>query len=141
MSHPSLNLSAMKVRTDARECSKCARFLPAEGFYTCCATNICIQCRRSQMRARYQAKRDAVDAHKLSVGCVDCGYKAHPAALHFDHVVQARKRAEIALMVTSGQSMAEIMAEIAKCEVVCANCHAIRTHSRGYPGSGPKYKR
>ena len=27
-----------------------------------------------------------LDAYKLSIGCIDCGYNAHHAALHFDHV-------------------------------------------------------
>jgi hypothetical protein len=93
------------------------------------------------MRSRYQAKREMVDAHKLAAGCVDCGYKAHPAALQYDHIVAGGKSRDISLMVTSGASIQEIMAEIDKCEVVCANCHAIRTHTRGYPGNGPRYKR
>ena len=93
------------------------------------------------MRDRYQAKRDAVDAHKLSVGCVDCGYNAHPAALQYDHVVPGGKGTDVSLLVSSGATIQEIMAEIEKCEVVCANCHAIRTHGRGYPGVGRRYKR
>jgi hypothetical protein len=93
------------------------------------------------MRSRYQPKRDVIDAHKVAAGCVDCGFNAHPAALQYDHTTPGGKGRDVSLMVTSGASIQEIMAEIEKCEVVCANCHAIRTHARGYPGTGRKYKR
>lgn len=36
--------------------------------------------------ARATRIRRWLDAYKLSVGCVDCGYRGHHAALHFDHV-------------------------------------------------------
>jgi hypothetical protein len=63
-----------------------------------------------------------LDAYKLRVGCVDCGYHAHHAALHFDHV-----RGEKALNVCNAKSIAQAEREIAKCEVRCANCHAVKT--------------
>lgn len=34
------------------------------------------------------------------------------------------------MMVASGRPIAEIAAEISKCELVCANCHRIRTAER-----------
>ena len=75
---------------------------------------------------RYQAITDAI---KLQRGCTDCGYRVHPAALHFDHLPGTNKVANIAWLRAHG-SLASIMAEIAKCEVVCANCHAVRTAAR-----------
>lgn len=67
---------------------------------------------------------------KLKVGCGDCGYNAHPAALHFDHLPGFKKVMDIAAMAKSGVSDDLLLDEMRKCQVVCANCHAIRTTTR-----------
>lgn len=72
--------------------------------------------------------RKALDEYKLQVGCADCGYNKHAAALEFDHLPGTIKSQTVAsLMYRSWQRIDE---EIAKCELVCANCHAIRTAER-----------
>jgi len=53
--------------------------------------------------------------------CVDCG-EADPVVLEFDHV-RGKKVASVSLMVREVRSWALIEAEIAKCDVRCANCH------------------
>jgi hypothetical protein len=73
---------------------------------------------------------EAVRSLKLERGCVDCGYNKHPAALDFDHLPGTVKVMSIADMVGLGRPWTAILAEIEKCEVVCANCHRIRTVSR-----------
>ena len=62
--------------------------------------------------------------YKLSIGCVDCGYRAHAGALQLDH--EGPKSVEIA---DARSSIARLQAEITagSCKVRCANCHAIRT--------------
>jgi hypothetical protein len=55
--------------------------------------------------------------------CVDCG-NSDPRVLQLDHV-RGAKSYNVARM--SHCSMAKIEAEIAKCEVRCANCHSIKT--------------
>lgn len=84
-------------------------------------------------KRRYQekyARRSAyIDGIKLAAGCADCGYNNHPAALQFDHLPGTEKIGIIAHM-RGNTSIAILNAEIAKCEVVCANCHAIRTAQR-----------
>ena len=57
--------------------------------------------------------------------CVDCG-ESDPIILEFDHVT-GKKRESISLAVSRGWGWASIEAEIAKCEVRCANCHARKT--------------
>lgn len=66
---------------------------------------------------------------KLANGCTDCGYRGHPAALDFDHI-PGRGPKLFQIGSTQLRSRESIMAEIAKCEVVCANCHRIRTYQR-----------
>jgi hypothetical protein len=63
-----------------------------------------------------------LDAYKLKVGCVDCPYNKHPAALHFDHIKGKKK-----LNVSFAKSIKQAKKEIKKCVVRCANCHSERT--------------
>ena len=77
--------------------------------------------------------REIVSKIKLERGCVDCGYKAHAAALQFDHV-RGVKKYLVSRMHTHPVDM--VLGEIAKCEVRCANCHAIR-HAQAYHPADP----
>ena len=74
-----------------------------------------------------------LDALKLDSGCVDCGFAAHPNALHFDHRERETKRRDLgwyddrSKLVTPGR-LARYLAHVdAYCDIRCANCHAIRT--------------
>lgn len=69
---------------------------------------------------------DKVSAIKLEAGCADCGYRCDAVALDFDHLPGTTKLFTIANSPT--RAWHEILLEIAKCDVVCANCHRIRTH-------------
>ena len=64
---------------------------------------------------------------KETSGCVDCGI-VNPIVLDFDHLHD--KKYNVSRMIHDGFSWAAIKKEIAKCEVVCANCHRVRTHMR-----------
>jgi hypothetical protein len=61
--------------------------------------------------------------------CVDCG-EDDSRVLQFDHVRGVKHR-DVSQMVTLGYGWSTILAEIAKCEIVCANCHTKRTAQRG----------
>ena len=65
---------------------------------------------------------------KTRKGCADCGYNKHPAALDFDHRDPKTKAIAIANLVACSPSMDRLRKELSKCDVVCANCHRIRTH-------------
>lgn len=73
-----------------------------------------------------------INSIKLERGCIDCGYRDHPAALHFDHRDPSTKLFTIAKQMTANYD--RLMAEIAKCDVRCANCHAIRSVQEGHLG-------
>lgn len=64
---------------------------------------------------------------KEASGCVDCGITNH-IMLDFDHLKD--KKYNISRMIHDGFSWKAIKKEIEKCEVVCANCHRVRTHYR-----------
>ena len=58
--------------------------------------------------------------------CVDCG-EQDPVVLEFDHLRDKQFAIGPALSKTSWKN---ILAEMKKCEVVCANCHRRRTARR-----------
>ncbi len=60
--------------------------------------------------------------------CLDCGRRFPYVCMDFDHL--GDKKHNIANMISGGWSWKAIQAEIAKCELVCSNCHRIRTHER-----------
>jgi hypothetical protein len=62
--------------------------------------------------------------------CVDCG-NSDIRVLHFDHIDPSTKTAGVMYLVKTRYGASRVMDEIAKCEVRCANCHAIRTSEQG----------
>ncbi len=89
-----------------------------------------------QARERYRQVQGWIRRHKLEVGCADCGYKEHWAALDFDHV-----RGEKEINVCNAKSISQAKREAAKCEVVCACCHRIRTVERMNPCDPDVFKK
>jgi len=78
-----------------------------------------------QCNLRYKKIQEFLRSYKLSKGCVDCGYDKHHAALEFDHVEGVKE-----FNVCNAKSIKQAKGEIKKCEVVCSNCHKIRTFER-----------
>jgi len=66
---------------------------------------------------------------KSSRPCTDCGGWFHPAAMTFDHLPGTTKRGDVSNLLYAGYRKV-LLDEIAKCELVCANCHAVRTFMR-----------
>lgn len=66
---------------------------------------------------------------KQERGCVDCGYSVHAVALQFDHIGDDKKQS-VSDLISSDYSWQTILKEIEKCEVRCANCHAVVTAHR-----------
>ena len=60
--------------------------------------------------------------------CMDCKISYPYYMMDFDHV-RGTKQANVAELINT-LSKKRIDAEIAKCEIVCSNCHRIRTHMR-----------
>jgi len=66
---------------------------------------------------------------RSSTPCMDCKQKYHWVAMQFDHV-RGTKVANIADLVSAGRDRSTLLRELQKCELVCANCHAVRTYTR-----------
>lgn len=61
--------------------------------------------------------------------CLDCGVRFLPFVMEFDHRDPTEKRFEITRMIGRA-GLTRILAEAAKCDIVCANCHRERTLRR-----------
>ena len=72
--------------------------------------------------------KEFVNRYKSFASCVDCG-ESNPLVLEFDHVT-GEKVSNVADMAHSSYSIDAIKKEIRKCEIVCANCHRVRTHNQ-----------
>ena len=76
--------------------------------------------RKERIRAYIQSLKTAP--------CTDCGVVYPYYVMDFDHV-RGEKKFGIATVGGMSRSMQQIIEEITKCDLVCANCHRVRTHS------------
>jgi hypothetical protein len=67
--------------------------------------------------------------------CADCGQTFPFFVMDFDHREGEEKTAQVAMLVNA-MNLRRLLTEIEKCDLVCANCHRIRTYERGQRFSG-----
>ena len=89
----------------------------------------CIDGRRPLCRVCAKVNDRSVINKLKHVPCIDCHVLFPPECMDFDHV-RGEKLFNISIGVGTRKGIKTILAEIAKCEVVCANCHRIRTQRR-----------
>lgn len=87
--------------------------------------------RNGYRNQRRQEIRNSVNEIKRGP-CKDCGRYFDPVCMDFDHLPGHEKVATVSHLVAASRSLSKmrIMAEIAKCDLVCACCHRIRTKVR-----------
>jgi hypothetical protein len=62
--------------------------------------------------------------YRLAIGCQVCGYNKNARALHFHHRDRSTKKFNIgSQVVRCSNKWVNIIDEIEKCDVLCANCH------------------
>lgn len=84
---------------------------------------------QNKVRLRRKARRELLA--RLKAGpCMDCGRSFPSVCMDFDHREPEKKKADVAHMVNSTPGLQAFMEEIAKCDLVCSNCHRIRTEKR-----------
>ena len=140
MDRPEPNATPLVRMEPAQLCNGCGRILLASDFHR--GQSRCKECRREYIRKRgdlhRRQSRRARDKRRadarayileiLQSGvCADCG-SDDAAVLEFDHV--GPKRMEVGKLVREAYRLERIKAEIANCELVCANCHRRRTCTR-----------
>ena len=85
--------------------------------------------RRPRKKAAQQAFAAWCRSLKENTPCADCGAILPPEAMHWDHLPGTVKEANVSDLARRG-SRRRFLEELAKCELVCANCHAARTVHR-----------
>ena len=136
-----------------KRCPKCKKIKDIEDFGLKKSSKdgrqaYCKECRNAYLKEWYkdnkvlhgkrvrqaEAKRSAKiyeEIRKLkSVPCPDCDRTYDPVCMDFDHLPGNVKLYNIANMVKDKLPLSKILEEIAKCEVVCVNCHRLRTKNR-----------
>jgi len=130
-----------------KKCYKCKKEKPLSEYHKSSRRSDgrqsdCKECRSDYKREHYvnnkakyieQAKekkiRDRQFLNELKDSpCLDCGGSFPPCAMDFDHMPGHEKVGNVGRMIDF--SRASILSEIEKCELVCANCHRVRTHKR-----------
>ncbi len=76
----------------------------------------------------YREKNREIIRSAKSRPCADCGEQYPYYVMQFDHV-RGKKEFNIGAIGPTA-SRSRLLEEIEKCEVVCANCHAERSHQR-----------
>lgn len=104
-------------------CKSCRAALDRERYAT---TDMRLRL-RERNKERHRRAMEALLDYLSDKQCVDCGCD-DPQVLEFDHLRD--KRADVSVMVGAGLAWRTILEEIGKCEVVCANCHRVRTLAR-----------
>jgi hypothetical protein len=130
-----------------KRCGKCGRLSDLSKFHLCTRRGHqawCKDCRRTydaryhqRNRQRRLVQKRALDASyrawysslKQGKSCADCGGVFPPVAMQWDHLPGQPKAGELANLIRK-HNKSRILAEIEKCELVCSNCHAVRTLGR-----------
>ena len=131
---------------EAKTCGNCRRARPLAEFHRRGRgrQTWCKECRKVYDREYHRITRPVRlaqkrEQHRRTVAwfrklkenrpCADCGGVFHPAAMAFDHLPGNPKVDDVSSLLGK-HNRAAILAEIAKCELVCANCHAVRSFER-----------
>jgi hypothetical protein len=109
---------------------------------------VCVNCHRVRSRAQHRRRikrrgtSPRLDAKRANWRrqaamldilrdrpCADCGGRFPPCSMDFDHRDSTEKATAVTRMIGRA-GRRRILAEVAKCDIVCANCHRARTNAR-----------
>lgn len=82
----------------------------------------CKKCHSETVRLAYHKKKNEIRELKSQCTCAKCG-DSRGYVLDYHHVNPEEKENNISRMTSHGASKEDIMNEISKCIVLCANCH------------------
>ncbi len=136
-----------------KTCTKCGLSEPQVAFQA--QRRQCVECRRKYMReylsiyspAYYRANKDEVNRKVSAINlrrrhdryaqiknlkeaspCLDCGQHFPYFVMDFDHRDRKSKTRDVSAMVKQMFAWPTVLAEIEKCDLVCTNCHRLRTY-------------
>lgn len=101
-----------------------------------CWCKVCFSAHERERAIRYKNNREKMKEYLSGRCCKHCGID-DIRVLEFDHIDRQTKKYDISVMM--GNSWETIMEEVAKCQILCANCHRIKTHeNKDWSSSGRK---
>jgi len=80
------------------------------------------QGRKKRTKRRYEL----LNKYKVAKGCARCGYNKAAVALDFDHIDPKEKAFTVSQRLDLS-TVKTLMKEVRKCQILCANCHRIKT--------------
>lgn len=130
-----------------KTCSQCNKTKSVDNFHKNKSRSdgrqgVCKECRVTYVKQHYETNRVAYiarskvcnDKHKRwfeelkNKPCIDCQRSFHFSQMDFDHL--ENKEMNLSDMIRRGFGKKKILKEVEKCELVCANCHRLRTYNR-----------
>lgn len=106
-----------------KRCTKCNQDKPVSDFHRKNATrtqSYCKPCFNAYCVERWRKRKLEAIAY-LGGKCKSCGYSEHYAALQFHHL----RDKDVSWNKLRLRSWSKIIRELDKCELLCANCHAV----------------
>ena len=111
----------MKRCPRCKETKEIALFYDGQGY--------CKPCMKSYYKKHYIDRTTWIQEEKAKP-CVDCGNVFHYSVMQFDHRPDETKSFTISQAIARSTDLDTLLEEMAKCDLVCANCHAYRTWQR-----------
>ena len=126
--------SILLMNTVLRICKCCGIEKPFEEFASANSLKgviyrrwSCVKCYSKQKRREQRAHVDWFDGYKQTCKCAHCGNTDH-RTLQFHHRDPSDKEDDVCMLVGRKNSRERVLAEVAKCDCLCANCHSILHH-------------
>jgi len=106
-------------------CLYCNTNFLSKGF---CKGKYCsIKCKRLGIKRECRRRDREWFISLKNKPCVDCGRSFPACCMDFDHI-DGNKQFSVGKGLFGSKT--KLLIEISKCELVCANCHRIRTEQR-----------
>jgi hypothetical protein len=92
----------------------------------------CKECVNKVIRAHKRKISSLVKRWKMFKGCQMCGFKAkHSCQLDLDHIVPKGSKSKDRQAINTSWSKPRLKVELSKCQVLCSNCHRLKTYQDG----------
>ena len=132
-----LNHAGRKRYTyEMKQCKYCGKSYPETDYGVAKTTAYkiyrrlkCRFCYRKTKNALKALRRTWIDEYKAKKACMKCGIRDY-RVLEFHHRDETEKQFGISDFYYHQFSMEKVKEEMAKCEVVCANCHRLIHYER-----------
>ena len=137
------------IKLDHKWCNGCKNQLPLTNFNKKSKNryqSYCKECNKIRSKKYYadnrqKHKQDTMIRKKIMMKkirdfiweiqknavCCICG-ETNPLTFDFDHLIRKTKLGVVGLMYQRGNSIKKLKEEIDKCQILCSNCHRIKTH-------------